>query len=299
VTTTLGFQHGSGAGTGLVLTAVGEVLTNNHVIRGATKIRVSVPGTGQSYRATVVGYDVAADIAVLKLIGASGLQAISLGGPSTTRSGDNVTSVGNAGGSAGAPTKSKGRITAVDQTISAADEYGNTEQLTGLIEIDADLVPGDSGGALVNAAGYVIGMDTAARSNFGAQRRNRKGYAIPIMPAIAIAARIVAGDRHADIHVGPTPFLGVLVQVPGTYVVHTIGGGLLVAYVDPTSPAWRAGITPGYTIVSLDGHAVTSSSALTSLVLRHAPGDRVQLGLVDGKGNARKRTVTLGVGPPL
>ena len=108
VDTNLGYQNVAAAGTGMVLSSAGEILTNNHVIRGATTIHVTVPATNRSYAATVVGYDVSADVAVLKLRGASGLQTVALGNSGTLTRGQTVTAVGNAGGAGGAPTDHEG-----------------------------------------------------------------------------------------------------------------------------------------------------------------------------------------------
>ena len=129
VTTTLGYQNGSAAGTGIVLTSTGEVLTNNHVIRGATDLRVIDPSTGKSYAATVVGYSVTRDIAVLQLKGASHLHTVTLGNSATVKVGQKVTAVGNAQGRGGTPASATGKVTAVKRSIVASDETGVSEQL--------------------------------------------------------------------------------------------------------------------------------------------------------------------------
>ncbi|HKH89126.1 MAG TPA: trypsin-like peptidase domain-containing protein, partial [Acidimicrobiales bacterium] len=162
VNTTLSYQSEQGAGTGMVLTSTGEVLTNNHVVEGATKISVTDIGNGKTYSAKVVGYDRSKDIAVLQLIGASGLQTVNLGNSSSVSVGEGVVAVGNANGAGGTPSYAGGAVTATNQSITATDQAGgDSEQLGGLIETNADVIPGDSGGPLVNASGQVIGMDTA------------------------------------------------------------------------------------------------------------------------------------------
>src|SRR6266705_5716268 len=161
VVTTLGYQHARAAGTGLVLTSSGEVLTNDHVIDGATSIKVTDVGNGRTYAASVVGYDKSDDIAVLQLKNASGLTTVSLGDSSQVKSGDKVVALGNAGGKGGAPSVAAGKVTALNQAITASDEGGGSaEHLTGMIETNANIQPGDSGGALVNAAGQVVGINT-------------------------------------------------------------------------------------------------------------------------------------------
>jgi len=166
VTSTLGYQGATAMGTGIVLTSNGEILTNNHVVNGATSVSVRDIGNGKTYKATVVGYDASHDVAVLQLSGASGLTTATTGNSSTVKVGDNVVGLGNAGGAGGTPSVAPGTVTALNQSITASDEGGgSSEQLSGLIETNADIQPGDSGGPLVNAYGEIIGMDTAASTS--------------------------------------------------------------------------------------------------------------------------------------
>jgi S1-C subfamily serine protease len=165
VISTLGYQSAEAEGTGIVLTSNGEILTNNHVINGATSIKVIDIGNGKSYKATVVGYDDSQDVAVLQLTGASGLKTATIGDSSTVGVGDSVVGLGNAGGVGGTPSVAPGEVTALDQSVTPYDEStGISEQLSGMIESNADIQAGDSGGPLVNQFGEVIGMDTAAVS---------------------------------------------------------------------------------------------------------------------------------------
>jgi len=214
VVSTDSYQQAAAAGTGIVLTATGEVLTNNHVIEGATTVKVTDIGNGKSYTATAAGYDATQDVAVLQLQGASGLTAASLGDSATVQTGDRVVALGNAGGKGGTPSAAAGRVTALDQSITASDELsGVSEQLTGLIESDTDIKPGDSGGPLVSSQGQVIGMDTAASSGYQFQSRSgqpaEQAYSIPIKEALSIAEQIEAGTTSADVHIGATAFLGL------------------------------------------------------------------------------------------
>jgi S1-C subfamily serine protease len=295
VQTNLRFANASAAGTGMVLTSSGQVLTNNHVIRGATTIRVTVPSTGRTYPARVLGYSLAADVAVLKLQGASGLRTVTLGDSSTVRVGQAATAVGNSGGT-GTLTSTVGTITAVGRTITVRDDQGATARLTGLIGTDAFLQPGDSGGPLLNADGKVIGMNTAADARFVFRPARSEGYAIPINRAAAIARQIEAGRSSATVHVGPTAFLGVALAPPNSAGASTAGG--LVTGVVSGSPADRAGLVPGDVIVSLDGRAARSPAALVNLLLGKRPGDRVALAWVDRLGSRHTATVTLASGPP-
>ena len=210
VNTTLGYEDAQAAGTGIVLTSSGEVLTNNHVIDGSTSIHVTDIGNGQTYSAQVVGYDRTADVAVIQLDGASGLKVASLGDSSKIAVGEPVVAIGNAGGVGGTPSVAGGSVTGLGKSITASDEGGgNAEQLTGLIEVNADIQPGDSGGPLVNSSGDVLGMDTAAASGISFQTPDSDGYAIPIDTAVAVAGQIESSAASDTVHIGATAFLGV------------------------------------------------------------------------------------------
>jgi S1-C subfamily serine protease len=230
VVSTDGDQQATSEGTGIVLTSNGEVLTNNHVINGATSIKVTDIGNGKTYTAKVVGYTASQDVAVIQLQNASGLTVASLGNSSSVQNGDSVVALGNAEGKGGTPSVAAGTVTALNQSITASDELsGVNEQLTGLIEDNADIQPGDSGGSLVNSYGQVIGMDTAAssassgssespfqspsgQSGQSSQSAPEQAYAIPINEAVSIAQQIEAGTTTTDIHIGATAFLGVEIQ---------------------------------------------------------------------------------------
>jgi S1-C subfamily serine protease len=300
IRTTLGYQQGAAAGTGIVLTSNGEVLTNNHVIRGATNVRVVIPGTGRSYQATVVGYAVSEDVAVLHLKGASNLRTVSLGNSSKLHVGQQVTATGNAGGT-GALTSSTGRITGLGRTITASDEQNGAEQLIGLIETDATLEPGDSGGPLFDSSHRVIGMDTAASVGFSFQTTaSTDGYAIPINRAVALVKQIKSGRMTATVHVGGTPFLGVQIRDAGGLDFGAGGaGGGLVAGIVSGSPASQAGLSPGDVITAIAGRTVSSSSDVLAALLTKTPGTTVQLTWVDQAGMQQTATVTLASGPAL
>ncbi|HEY2373252.1 MAG TPA: trypsin-like peptidase domain-containing protein [Gaiellaceae bacterium] len=293
INTTLGFEGGSAAGTGMLLTPAGEVLTNNHVIRGATAIKVVIPSTHKSYGATVVGYSVANDVAVLKLQNASKLKIVTTGNSSTVKVGQKVTAVGNAGGVGGKPIAAAGKITATGQTITATDDSGISEQLTGLLQTDAALKPGDSGGPLLSAAGKVVGMDTAASVGFRFQAGGA-GYAIPINKALSFAKLIVAGRASATVHIGTTPFLGL--SVPSQ---DDAPSGVTVASVVPNGPAAEAGIGQGDVITSVNGKAINSFGDLSNALLQYTAGTTVTLGVVNGvSGLMASVSVKTTSGPP-
>lgn len=193
VTTQLDTPGASAAGTGMVLSAQGEVLTNSHVVRGATSIRVTVPG-GESYPARILGNDTVHDVAMLQVDGAPALTPATYGDSTGVAVGDHVSAVGNAGGVGGTPVVTTGHVTALGQAVTVVDDHGdNPEHLRGLIEIDARVVPGDSGGPLVNTAGQVIGMDTASNVDPSSPDAAPDAFAIPINNALAIVHGFASG----------------------------------------------------------------------------------------------------------
>ena len=206
----LSYQESQAAATGIVLNSTGLVLTNNHVISGATSISAVDVGNGKTYQATVVGYDRSHDIALIQLTDASGLTSARLGDSSKAAIGQRVVALGNAGGTGGTPTAAGGAVVALNQEIIASDEDASTsEQLTGLIQTDAAIQPGDSGGPLVDKAGRVIGIDTAASSSYTFRSTGSEGFAVPINTAADIASQIIDHKSSATVHIGPTAFLGV------------------------------------------------------------------------------------------
>jgi S1-C subfamily serine protease len=306
IDTQLGYRSAVGAGTGIVLSPSGDVLTNNHVINGATSIRATDVGTGRSYPATVVGYDRGHDIAVLKLQGASGLRTASIGDSSTVAVGDQIAAVGNAGGVGGPPSVALGTVSALHRTITASDgDGGSAQRLTGLIQVTANVQPGDSGGPLVNTAGQVVGIDTAATTGFRFESTRGQGFAIPINDAIAIAKEIQSGTGSPAIHVGPTGVLGIAVQDSDALPdlspwsgFGTTSSGVTVVGILQDSPAEQAGLATGDTIVAVDQTAIDSATALTSVLNRHHPGDSVRVTWVDRSGRQQDATVQLATGPP-
>jgi S1-C subfamily serine protease len=290
VETKLGFESAAAAGTGIVLPA-GGILTNNHVIRGATFVQVHVPNTGRRFVARVVGYSPGADVAVLSVRGGQVLHVAPLGRSAALRIGDPVRAVGNAGGT-GSLTTTTGAVIGLGKKITASDDQGASEQLSGLIETSAPLRPGDSGGPLEDALGRVVGVDTAASHGFVFSSSAGRGFAIPIDRALAVARQIEAGHSSATVHIGPTAFLGVQVARSAG-----VSGGLVEAVVGG-SPAARAGLGPGDVIVSLAGRPVASPNALVSVLLRLVPGRTVQMRWRDRAGTARRGAITPVSGPP-
>lgn len=289
VNTVLADHSGAGAGTGMILTAEGEILTNNHVVKGAATITATVVATGRTYTASVVGTAPAEDVAVLRLNDARGLTPIPLGDSTRVAIGQGVVAIGNARGAGGTPAVATGVVTALGQTMTASDTDGsNPETLHGLIQIDAPLQPGDSGGPLASTAGQVIGMNTAAGG--GRFRSQNVGFAIPINHALDIARRISSGESSDTIHNGTPAFLGVA-MAPGST------GGATLAGVEPGMPAATAGLTGGDTITAIGSDSVSTAEDLSALIKKHRPGDKVKVTWRTAQGQSRSATVTLIAGP--
>lgn len=284
IDTRLGFQSAAAAGTGIVLTATGRVLTNNHVIAGATAIRATDGSTGRSYVARVVGTDAGRDIAVLQLTDADDLVPASIAGTAPAE-GDAVTAVGNAGGT-GTLTAAEGTVTDLDEQITTqAEGSSDAESLSGLIETDADVVSGDSGGPLKDAEGDVVGVTTAATSGTD----DPTGYAIPVDAALSVAGRIVAGEETDGITIGLPAFLGVSVAPDRSAAV--------IAEVLDGTPAAGTGLAAGDTVTAVGGRTVKTADDLTAAIAAHEPGDRVRISFTTPDGTADSAAVTLVEGP--
>lgn len=308
---------GRAAGTGIVLTSGGVVLTNNHVIADARTIQAQIGGTGRTYTGHVVGYDVVDDVAVVQLQGASGLKTATLGNSSSLSIGTPVVAIGNALGQGGTPQATAGTVTALNQTITVQGDITPGETLKGLIQFNAPIQSGDSGGPLVDAHARVVGMDTAAAFGGGGFRSrlapSDAGFAIPINTALPIAQRISSGNAGGNIHIGPRPLIGVEVSDvggpqsggfgdSGGFGSQTpsapVSSGALVQGVSPGTPAASIGLSAGDVIVSLGGQTVSNASDLSAAILRHSVGDTVSVGWVDQSGNHHTADVTLVAGPP-
>jgi S1-C subfamily serine protease len=199
-------------GTGMVLSSDGLVLTNNHVIKGSTRVVVQLVSNDHKYQAQVVGTDNSHDVALLRLTGASGLKTVQIGDSNKVQLGDQVVALGNAGGNGGAPTVTSGTITALKRSITASDAgSGTSEQLTGMFQTNAPIAEGDSGGALANAAGQVIAMNTAANSQSIGGNGTSRGFSIPIDRALLIARQIAAGHATGTIQIGQPAFIGIAI----------------------------------------------------------------------------------------
>lgn len=296
ISTNLSYQGAVGAGTGIVLDPNGEVLTNNHVIEGATEITAVSLANSRSYPVDVIGFDRASDIALVRLRGAEGLPTAAVGTSSTLRVGDPIAAIGNADGAGGNPSYSPGTITQLGASVRAADEGGGgARQLDDLIRVAAEIRPGDSGGPLVNSAGQVVGVTVAATLTYRMGGvSGSEGFAIPIDRAMGIANQIRAGAPSPSIHLGDSAFIGVGIADP-----LPTGGppGAVVRQVLPGMPARAAGLMPGDVITAVDGIPVNVAADLSNIMDRRKPGDIVILTWLDRGGFFRSAPVVLAKGP--
>jgi S1-C subfamily serine protease len=328
VTATLRYDDETASGTGFVVDGrAGLVLTNNHVIRDATSVTATLTSTGKKYPASVVGVDVAADIAVLQLQGAAGLTAAPLGESASVTVGTPVLAIGNQAGQGGSPTIAPGVIDSLNRTILANDgSSGFTETLRGMLQTSARIEPGDSGGPLVNAAGVVVGVDTAAGTGTAAV-----GYAIPISGAMAVARQIATRRPAPGIVIGTGGFLGVVIPATARHAPrlqeqgdHSHGAagsaalpgcldteaqaslppaiaparaGALVEGVLCGTGAAAAGIAAGDVITAAAGRPVSSPDALTAIMRPCRPGTMVQVTWVTADGATRTALVLVDVAP--
>lgn len=290
IDTELDYQNAYGVGTGIVLDPGGQVMTNFHVVQGADRINAMV--AGRSFPAQLIGYDRRRDIAVLQLLGAQGLPVAPIGDSAALAAGEPVVALGNAQGSGAPLTREVGSITAFGRTVNAEDTLtGSSDELTGLIEFAAPIRAGDSGGPVVNAAGQVVGITTAASVNFRLGPGG-KGFAIPINDAMAVANQIRARVPSDSVHIGPPTLLGVGVRtsprdVPGVIIQDVLRGG----------PAEQAGLVGGDVLIVVDGTRVDSATGLTYALDRRYPGDVIELVWIDRAGQQRTGSAALIPGP--
>ncbi|MFZ1880494.1 MAG: trypsin-like peptidase domain-containing protein [Gaiellaceae bacterium] len=262
----------SATGTGFVYDGDGHIVTNEHVIDGASSVSVKL-SDGSTWKATVVGSDTSSDLAVLRISApASKLTPLPLADSSAVQVGDGVVAIGNPFGLDG--TVTSGIISAVDREIAAPDET----PIEGAIQTDAAINHGNSGGPLLNLEGKVIGVTAQIQSESGGN--DGVGFAIPSNTVRSIADQLIATGKaqHA--------LLGVNVK--------TALNGVAIASVESGSGANAAGLKVGDVITGVDGASVTTAERLRAVIAAHAPGDKLSLALLRG-GKTQTVTVTLGV----
>jgi len=292
---------GAASGTGMIITSSGEVLTNNHVVDQSISISVTIAGRAGSYKAHVIGVSPTADVALIQIEGVSGLPTVTFADSTSVRVGDPVVALGNALGQGGTPALTQGQITALDQTITASEGNGRSETLTGMIQSDAGISPGDSGGALVNSAGQVIGMITAGEAQGFRTTVSQIGYAVNTNSALTVVNEIRAGHASADVIIGPVGYLGVQIRDLNPALAAQVGlditSGPLVWVVQAGSPAEQAGMARLSVITAIGGTSVDSSLTLGNALHAYKPGANVAVSWIDQNGASHTKTLTLTTGP--
>jgi len=286
IDTEINYGQAAAAGTGMVLTAGGIVITNHHVVAGSTSISVTDPSTGNQYQADVLGYDTTDDVAVLQLEGATNMATVTMS-TQVGKVGDAITAVGNAEGQ-GQLVEAAGRILGTDVSITVSEEDGSGQaNLTGLFQTTAALVPGDSGGAMFDNSSKVVAMNVAGSTS----QRNPEGYGIPVVTVLKVANAVLTGQANSTITLGRTAALGISI------LSTQAAGAPQIIEVIPGAAADQAGIRVGSTLTSLDGITLTSPDQIKPILATHQPGDKVQATWTDRSGRQHTATVTLGVAP--
>jgi S1-C subfamily serine protease len=288
-------QQGQGVGTGFIVRQDGIVVTNCHVVEGASRISVFTSDTEPTrYDARLIGGDCLNDLAVLK-IDATGLPTVALGSSEDLRLGQSVVAVGYALALEGGPTVTTGIVSALGRTIQAQDPAcevceNGVRTYTGTIQTDAAINHGNSGGPLVDMAGRVVGINSAG--NDGAENI---GFAIPIDPTKDVIREAMNEPLAAS------PYIGVSTTPVTSDMAFqldiTVDQGAYVLATTSDGPAQSAGIAEGDVIIGVDGQAVTSSEDLGRILETLTPGDTVPVEVVGPDGESRTVDVTLGTRP--
>lgn len=278
-------SEGSGVGSGVVLDTDGNILTNYHVVEGATSLSVSA--NGKTYDAKVVGSDESSDLAVVKIDpGSDTLTPIEVGDSSSLQVGDWVMSIGSPFGLE--QSVSTGIVSSLYRSTMLQGTSGNTIY-TNLIQTDAAINPGNSGGALVDDEGKLVGINSIIESASGSS--SGVGFAIPSNYAVEIAQKIINGEAITHAYLGGS-FQTVTAQNASRAGL-SVNQGAYVAEVTSGSPADRAGIKQGDVITAIDGEEITSSDGVVLAVRSHNVGDTVSVTLVRGS-QTQTVSVTLG-----
>jgi putative serine protease PepD len=278
-----GSASGEGVGTGVVLTEDGQILTNAHVVADATDVRVRFHGEIDPRPAEIVATDPANDLALLQ-VDISGLTPATLADPTSTRVGDEVVAIGFALDLDGEASVTLGIVSALDRTILT-----ETGALDGLIQTDAAISSGNSGGPLVNAAGEVVGINTAVARGDASNAASNIGFAISISQVLPELEMLRAQAEGEEFESG---FLGVRLDERSDG-----GRGAAVTEIVPESPADDAGLETGDIVVSIDGQVIYGSGGVIGAIRDNQPGDEVSV-VVERDGEEKTFDVTLTSQPP-
>jgi putative serine protease PepD len=279
--------QGTAEGSGVILTATGDVLTNNHVVDGATGPITVTLADGTQHTATVVGTSPSYDLAVIKLAGVSGLTPATLGSSANLQVGQEVVAIGSPQGLSG--TVTSGIVSALDRTVAVQAEDGSAVVYNGL-QTDAPINPGNSGGPLVDLQGHVVGIDSAEATTGSSNGSTQSGsiglgFAIPVDQAQRVATELMNGGTATK------PVLGVAGSPTATS-----DDGAQIGTVVAGSPAAQAGLAAGDVVTAVNGTKVEDFADLIARIGAQAPGDQITLSVGQG-ATARSVQVTLGSTP--
>jgi S1-C subfamily serine protease len=278
-----------GAGTGMILTADGQVLTNYHVIQGASSVKATLYNETAGRTARVLGFDKANDVALVKINGVSGLQPVELGDSGKLQVGDDLVAIGNALNLTGGPTVTTGIVSAKDRTL---DDPTLPQDL---IQTDAAINPGNSGGPLVNGDGQVVGMNTLViQQANSAEAAQNLGFAIAVNNIKPLLNDLAKGVSRATPYLG----VGVVTLTPDIATRFNLKAdhGAVIQDLTTGGPAAQAGLQRDDVIATFDGKDVSTDTGLVSLIRSHRPGDKVSVTYVRGQ-TSHTATVTLGTKP--
>ncbi len=279
VTISTDVEGGHALGTGVIISADGEILTNAHVVNGATSIRVRLAGETEPREANLLAEDIGNDLALLRMAG-DGYQPATFADPDSVHLGDDVIAIGFALGLDGDPSVTLGIVSALDRTIGTDGAF-----LDGLIQTDAAISSGNSGGALVNAAGEVVGINTAVARSSETTAATNVGFAISVkeaLPIIEALRKEAEGTERVEAYLG----VGLADRTDG-------GQGAVVTSVDEGTPAAEAGIQTDDLVVAVDGAAIDGSTGLIAAIRDLEPGDPTQITIVrDGEQQTFDITLT-------
>ncbi len=291
--------NGQAVGSGIVYDKAGWIVTNKHVISGSTSISVRLRD-GRTYKGTVYGTDTLTDLAIVKISGATNLTVAPMGDSSKLQAGEMAIAIGSPLGLDYPNTATEGIVSALGRDISvASDTGGGPNNLHGLIQTDAAINPGNSGGPLVNAAGLVIGIDTATEAT-----AQGIGFAIPIDIAKPIMQQALAGKPLSRPYIGVSyiainPGLAAQNQLPlnqGAWVHAEDATGNTTDPIRSGSPAQTAGLKSGDIITKIEGQAIDATHRLEDLLVQYQPGRTISLEIYRG-GKYVTLPVTLGTRP--
>lgn len=274
-------SSGEAAGTGIIVSKDGYVMTNNHVVEDSTEVAI-VDSKGEQYdKVTVVGRDPLNDIAFLKISSDKEFTPAELGNSSTIRVGQQVVAIGNALGQY-SNTVTSGIISGTARTITAKSEGGKSETLTDLIQTDASINQGNSGGPLVNMSGQVIGINTAI-----VEDSNGIGFSIPVNSTKGVLAGVLQNGKVSRAYVGVN-YVTITPDTARKYKLSVSSGAYVYASsgnpIVSGSPADQAGLKAGDIITKINDESLGSAGSLSSIIGEYKPGDKVTITyLRDGK----------------